>query len=91
MNTIVEQIQQEARIHLRALISPFTNQQAAATLRDKECAALLDELINDTRVLACLARGDITQLSVEWDRVNDKHKDFKRDQMRSVRWTGDEQ
>lgn len=35
------------------------------------CGVLLDALMNDSRVMANLAKGNWTQLSVEWDRVFD--------------------
>lgn len=37
--------------------------------RENRDGLLLDALANDSRVLACLARGDISQLSIEWERV----------------------
>ena len=39
--------------------------------RENRDGLLLDALINDSRVLANLAKGNWTQLSVEWDRVFD--------------------
>ena len=36
------------------------------------CGLLLDALTNDSRVMANLAKGNWTQLSVEWDRVFDR-------------------
>lgn len=35
------------------------------------CGLLMDALMNDSRVMANLAKGNWTQLSVEWDRVFD--------------------
>lgn len=37
--------------------------------RDNRGGLLIDALVNDSRVLVCLARGDMAQLSIEWDRV----------------------
>jgi len=37
--------------------------------RENRDGLLLEALVNDSRVLACLARGDISQLSIEWRRV----------------------
>ena len=39
--------------------------------RENRDGLLLEALVNDPRVLACLARGDISQLSIEWHRVFD--------------------
>jgi len=39
--------------------------------RENRDGLLLEALVNDSRVLACLARGDISQLSIEWHRVFD--------------------
>ena len=37
--------------------------------RENRDGLLLEALVNDSRVLACLARGDVAQLSIEWHRV----------------------
>lgn len=39
--------------------------------RENRDGLLLEALVNDSRVLACLARGDVAQLSIEWHRVYD--------------------
>ena len=43
--------------------------------RENRDGLLLEALVNDSRVLACLARGEISQLSIEWERVAEQVTD----------------
>ena len=50
--------------------------------RENRDGLLLEALVNDSRVLACLARGEISQLSIEWARVAEQVTDAIAEAMR---------
>jgi hypothetical protein len=50
--------------------------------RENRDGLLLEALVNDSRVLACLARGDMAQLSIEWERVLDAVVDTVEEKIR---------
>ena len=83
MNAIADQIYREAR----AQLMPMTDEQAARIINERSNAGLLDELVNDNRVLACLAKCDLNQLSTEWERVVNKRLDYLSEQARILQCT----